>query len=97
VRQLSDDVRPVNHDPFDGSEENLFSGTSLHISNTEWQLPIDIRARGKRDVEIYYVGQLTGSMIKANGLLIPLFLTSLGIAYLRSCGYGYNIESIPFR
>ncbi|PVH91970.1 hypothetical protein DM02DRAFT_498552, partial [Periconia macrospinosa] len=52
---LSDDVRLVNHHPFDGGEENAFADTSLHISYTDWQLPIDIGSRGKRDVEAYYV------------------------------------------
>jgi hypothetical protein len=50
----------VNHDPSDGGEEDSFSETSLHISYTDWQLPIDIGARGKRDVEAHYVEAAIG-------------------------------------
>ena len=60
MRSLSDDVRLVNHHPFDGGEENAFPETSLHISYTDWQLPIDIGSRGKRDVEAYYVEAAIG-------------------------------------
>ncbi|KAF2252905.1 hypothetical protein BU26DRAFT_515325 [Trematosphaeria pertusa] len=60
VRSLSDDVRLVNHHPFDGSEEDSFRDTGLHLSYTEWQLPIDVGARGKRDVEAYYIEAAIG-------------------------------------
>jgi hypothetical protein len=60
MRSLSDDVRLVNHHPFDGGEEDAFPETSLHISYTDWQLPIDIGSRGKRDVEAYYVEAAIG-------------------------------------
>ncbi|KAF2681915.1 hypothetical protein K458DRAFT_371176 [Lentithecium fluviatile CBS 122367] len=60
IRPLSDDVRLVNHHPFDGGEEDSFRETSLHISYTEWELPIDIGARGKRDVEAHYIEAAIG-------------------------------------
>ncbi|OCK74985.1 hypothetical protein K432DRAFT_467647 [Lepidopterella palustris CBS 459.81] len=60
VRSLADNVRLVNHHPFDGSEENCFHHTTLHLSFTEWQLPIDIGSRGNRDVEAYYIEAAIG-------------------------------------
>lgn len=41
----------VNHADFDGRLENCFESTSLHLSFTEFELPIDIGPRGGRDHE----------------------------------------------
>lgn len=60
VRSISDDVYLVNHHPFDGKEEDSFGDTSLHISFTEWQLPVDVGSRGKRDIEASYVEAAIG-------------------------------------
>jgi hypothetical protein len=66
VRSLSDDIRLVNHHPFDGSEEDCFLHTSLHLSYTEWQLPIDVGSRGNRDIEAYYVEAAIGVYDRGN-------------------------------
>jgi hypothetical protein len=60
VRAASHDYSLVNHHSFDGSEEDCFQHTSLHMSFTEWQLPIDVGSRGIRDVEAYYVEAAIG-------------------------------------
>ncbi|KAK0648697.1 hypothetical protein B0T16DRAFT_491439 [Cercophora newfieldiana] len=39
----------INHFPFDGKFEDHFSGTSLHLSFTDFEMPIDVGARGLRD------------------------------------------------
>ncbi|KAL8719399.1 MAG: hypothetical protein Q9181_008064, partial [Wetmoreana brouardii] len=43
----------VNHDEFDGVITDSFKSTSLHMSFTEFVLPIDTGLRGTRDTEIY--------------------------------------------
>ncbi|KAF2466087.1 uncharacterized protein BDR25DRAFT_395909 [Lindgomyces ingoldianus] len=60
VRPISDNVRLVNHHPFDGNEEDCFGSTTLHLSFTEWQLPMDVGSRGNRDVEAYYLEAAVG-------------------------------------
>ncbi|KAL1603892.1 hypothetical protein SLS60_005484 [Paraconiothyrium brasiliense] len=60
VRSVSEDIRLVNHYPFDGKEEDCFGETSLHLSFTEWQLPIDVGSRGNRDVQASYVEAAVG-------------------------------------
>lgn len=60
VRSVFEDIRLVNHYPFDGKEEDCFAETSLHLSFTEWQLPIDVGSRGNRDVQASYVEAAIG-------------------------------------
>ncbi|KAJ4345550.1 uncharacterized protein N0V89_011683 [Didymosphaeria variabile] len=60
VRSVYDDIRLVNHYHFDGKEEDCFGETSLHLSFTEWQLPIDVGSRGNRDVEASYIEAAIG-------------------------------------
>lgn len=39
----------VNHRPFDGELLNSFTGTSLHLCFTDYEMPIDTGLRGLRD------------------------------------------------
>jgi hypothetical protein len=55
VRKLSDDFRLVNHFKFDGQESDSFDPTSLHMSFTDWRMPLDVGSRGIRDIEVYYI------------------------------------------
>lgn len=45
----------INHDEFDGVITDSFQTTSLHMSFTEFVLPIDTGLRGIRDTEIYFL------------------------------------------
>lgn len=45
----------INHDEFDGVITDSFKSTSLHMSFTEFVLPIDTGLRGIRDTEIYFL------------------------------------------
>ncbi|KAL8706900.1 MAG: hypothetical protein Q9201_000060 [Fulgogasparrea decipioides] len=45
----------INHDEFDGVITDSFKSTSLHMSFTEFVLPIDTGLRGTRDTEIYFL------------------------------------------
>ncbi|KAL6918542.1 hypothetical protein FSST1_010037 [Fusarium sambucinum] len=42
----------VEHDPFDGKFHNSFTGTSLHLTLTDFELPIDVGDRGLRDTQV---------------------------------------------
>jgi hypothetical protein len=39
----------INHHPFDGQFLNAFIGTSLHLSFTDFEFPLDVGSRGLRD------------------------------------------------
>ena len=45
----------INHDEFDGVITDSFQSTSLHMSFTEFILPIDTGLRGLRDAEVYFL------------------------------------------
>ncbi|KAL4945780.1 hypothetical protein BDV06DRAFT_229957 [Aspergillus oleicola] len=42
-----------NHDPWDGKYIDCFAGTSLHLSYTGYNIPLDIGTHGAQDWEIY--------------------------------------------
>ena len=43
----------INHARFTGQLEDCFKGTSLHLSFTDYKLPIDVGVYGSRDAEIF--------------------------------------------
>ena len=48
----------VNHLPFDGAFEDNFSATSLHLSFTDFEPPLDVGVRGLRDTLVVIVESL---------------------------------------
>lgn len=42
----------INHEEFNGQFENSFSSTSLHLTFTDFELPLDIGVRGLRDARV---------------------------------------------
>ncbi|GKT40022.1 uncharacterized protein ColSpa_00203 [Colletotrichum spaethianum] len=54
--------RLVNHLPFDGNFEDKFQSMSLHLSFTDFELPIDVGVRGLRDT----LAILLESVVSAN-------------------------------
>lgn len=51
----SADWKLINHNRFDGTLEDHFDGTSLHLSFTDFKMPINIGVYGARDVELYFL------------------------------------------
>ncbi|KAF2136900.1 uncharacterized protein K452DRAFT_236786 [Aplosporella prunicola CBS 121167] len=49
----SSDWRLINHNQFDGCLTDSFSDTSLHLSFTDYKMPIDTGVYGSRDAEIF--------------------------------------------
>ena len=45
----------VNHAPFDGNPEDCFQNTSLHLSFTQYTLPIDTGTHGAQDTETFLI------------------------------------------
>ncbi|KAK7932256.1 hypothetical protein PG985_002968 [Apiospora marii] len=55
IRQLSNSLRAVTYADFDGKRENNFTGTSLHLSFTPNEFPLDYGASGVIDHQVFYV------------------------------------------
>lgn len=55
-----DNWKFINRERFDGTVTNTFTGTSLHLSFTDWCIPIDVSeaGRGRRDAEAYIIESL---------------------------------------
>jgi len=45
----------IAHEPFDGTTQDNFSKTSLHLSFTGYELPLDVGSRGRRDAPGYFL------------------------------------------
>lgn len=50
--------RLVNHRAYDQKTEDNFSGTSVHLSFTEYQMATELSQHGQRDQEAYYIGAI---------------------------------------
>lgn len=52
--------RFIDRDPYTGQFEDHFSGTTLHLSFSDWSIPIDVGAagHGRRDIEAQIVESL---------------------------------------
>ena len=57
IRPLGNQYNLVEHAVYDGKRENNFKGTSLHLSFTDWTLPLEVKgAEGRTiDQEAYLV------------------------------------------
>ena len=55
-----DNWKFIDREEFDGTVTNAFSGTSLHLSFTDWCIPVDVggAGRGQRDAEAYIIESL---------------------------------------
>jgi hypothetical protein len=61
VLQISiDQWKIIDRNEFTGKFENTFTGTSLHLSFTDWSIPVDVgeTGRGRRDAEAHIVESL---------------------------------------
>ena len=57
VRELSDDFRVVRHAKYDFKREDNFKETTLHLSFTDWKLPLDTGTEswGNISKDVHYV------------------------------------------
>ena len=51
----TDSWEQSNHAPFDGNLEDCFQNTSLHLSFTQYTLPIDTGTHGAQDTETFLI------------------------------------------
>ncbi|KAK7976286.1 hypothetical protein PG989_014749 [Apiospora arundinis] len=55
IRPLSNSLRAVEYADFDGRREDNFASTSLHLSFTPYEFPLDYGATGIIDHQIFFV------------------------------------------
>lgn len=48
----------INHFSFDGQFQDRFASTSLHLSFTDFEMPVDVGARGLRDTQVILLESL---------------------------------------
>lgn len=51
VRPLGNEYNLVEHAAYDGRRENNFKGTSLHLSFTDWTLPLEVKGAEGRTID----------------------------------------------
>lgn len=51
LRALAEEYNVVNHFPYDGKRENNFGGTSLHLSFTDWKIPLENPGAASRTID----------------------------------------------
>jgi hypothetical protein len=51
----------INHDDFDGKMTDSFQSTSLHLSFTEYELPVDTGLHGSRDGQAFFLESLVSA------------------------------------
>ncbi|KAI9876141.1 MAG: hypothetical protein M1830_007263 [Pleopsidium flavum] len=45
----------INHSEFDGTPEDCFQHTTLHLSFSDWEMPLDVGTHGVRDTEVFFL------------------------------------------
>jgi hypothetical protein len=53
LRGLTDDWRQVRHAKYDFKREDNFRGTTLHLSFTDWKLPLEPQSSGTIDKDVH--------------------------------------------
>jgi len=86
----------VNHLPFDGAFEDNFSATSLHLSFTDFELPLDVGVRGLRDTLVVILESLVSVNDGGKHLgdidILSLF-SSQYVVFIGSCSHTTTTHS----
>jgi hypothetical protein len=87
----------INHHPYDGKVVDCFQRTSLHLSFTEYSLPIDVGQRGMRDTEVSFLVTLASVHDKGEWVaaldVLPIFQSPLLRTIQPSCNH--LAEEVP--
>ena len=85
---------------FNGSQENHFQSTSLHLSFTEYYIPVHLTGQQSQDSQIFYLESYvsvydTGKWVGDVDILQALLNPSV-IRARSTCIHNSNIESRPY-
>ena len=66
IRPMRDDALTfIEHKIYDGSRSDNFKGVSMHLSFTEWKMPLDWNSTGEIDQEIRLLESIVS--VQSNG------------------------------
>lgn len=94
----------INHHDFNGMQEDCFQHTTLHLSISEWEMPIDTGIRSNRDSELFFLeapvalhdrGNWVADLDILGNLSLPSFQTRCNYKPCRCSDLSYN-PSIDF-
>ncbi|KAK5630380.1 hypothetical protein RRF57_006095 [Xylaria bambusicola] len=86
----------INHAPFNGTLEDNFSSTSLHLSFTDFEMPVDIGVRGLRDTLVVLIESLVSINDKGTHIGDLDIMSMLGSEYItlfRTCSHREAIDT----
>jgi len=89
------DWRVVNHNTFDGSINDSFQSTSLHLRFTDYTLPIDVGEHGLRDYEIYFLESVVSVHDRGKWIADLDILSGLGSVHLERVDSFCCVHSSP--
>ena len=87
IREPSCDTWRVANEPFDGTLQDSFSGTSLHLSLTGYELPLDSGRHGLRDSECMFV-ETAVSLFDRGEWVADLDLLTAAEIWQKGCSQG---------
>ncbi|TRX90100.1 hypothetical protein FHL15_009019 [Xylaria flabelliformis] len=85
--------RLINHHAFDGQFLNAFTGTSLHLSFTDYELPLDVGSKGLRDKQaiiLESVISLNDGGTHYGDIDIMTAMNALQQGWFRKCNHIYQ-------
>ncbi|KAN0099778.1 hypothetical protein V8E51_013553 [Hyaloscypha variabilis] len=87
----------VNHHPFDGNLEDSFKATTIHLSFTKYEFPIDVGARGAQDSNIFFIESLISVYDRGIWVADLDILSSLKSRHFRCLpgNCGHQREKLP--
>jgi len=87
IRETSCNTWRVDNEPFDGKLQDSFSGTSLHLSLTGYELPVDSGRHGFRDNECMFI-ETAVSLFDRGEWVADLDLLDAADLWQKSCSEG---------
>lgn len=100
LRQESDlnSWQLIHHHPFDGKFEDFFGSTSLHLSFTDFEMPLDVGVRGLRDKQAIMMETLVsanerGQHVGDLDILAMVNSSANRVTYLRTCRHSRTSDN----
>jgi hypothetical protein len=92
----------INHNDFVGKVDDCFRSTSLHLSFTDYQLPIDTGVHGNRDGEAFFLESLVSVLDRGEWVAdidAPGMIESKNFYRISKCTHqkkeAYNATNMP--
>ena len=87
----------INHAAWDGRLEDSFTGTSLHLSFTDFEMPVDVGLRGLRDTPVKIMEALVSVYDKSQWIAdldVLSLLDDKRCMFVRSCDADCSVNDI---